>query len=91
MYTGTLFTTAIHIRLFSRFFPREGGRLYTGYYLLRNRFLGNLTDKNNRCYEVSPHSDICPCCTREFDRKCTDNFLHTTRGKSVLLSFSVIH
>ena len=30
MYTGTWLTTAIHRRL-SRFFLREGGRLYTGY------------------------------------------------------------
>ena len=32
MYTGTRLTTAIHRRL-SRFFLREGGRLYTGYWL----------------------------------------------------------
>ena len=31
MYTGTRLTTAIHRRLLSRFFLREGGRLYTGY------------------------------------------------------------
>ena len=31
MYTGTRLTTAIHRRLFSRFFLREGGRLDTGY------------------------------------------------------------
>ena len=31
VYTGTRLTTAIHRRLLSRFFLREGGRLYTGY------------------------------------------------------------
>ena len=31
MYTLTRLTTAIHRRLLSRFFMREGGRLYTGY------------------------------------------------------------
>ena len=31
MYTGTRLTTAIHRRLLSRFFLREGWRLYTGY------------------------------------------------------------
>ena len=31
MYTGTRLTTAIHRRLLSRFFLREGGRLHTGY------------------------------------------------------------
>ena len=31
MYTGTRITTAVHRRLLSRFFLREGGRLYTGY------------------------------------------------------------
>ena len=31
MYTGTRLTTAIHRRLLSRFFLKEGGRLYTGY------------------------------------------------------------
>ena len=31
MYTATRLTTAIHRRLLSRFFLREGGRLYTGY------------------------------------------------------------
>ena len=29
--TETQLTVAIHRRLFSRFFLREGGRLYTGY------------------------------------------------------------
>ena len=33
MYTGTRLTTAIHRRLFSRFFLKEGGRLYTGYWI----------------------------------------------------------
>ena len=30
MYTGTRLTTVTHRRLLSRFFLREGGRLYTG-------------------------------------------------------------
>ena len=33
MYTGTRLTTVIHRRPLSRFFLREGGRLYTGYSL----------------------------------------------------------
>ena len=38
MYTGTRLTTAIHRRLLSRFFLREGGRLYTGYLSLTDNF-----------------------------------------------------
>ena len=38
MYTGTRLTTAIHRRLFSRFFLREGARLYTGYINITNSF-----------------------------------------------------
>ena len=37
MYTGTPLTTAIHRRLLSRFFLREGGRLYTGYHNSRSQ------------------------------------------------------
>ena len=33
LFTGTRLTTAIHRRLFLRFFLRERGRLYTGYVL----------------------------------------------------------
>ena len=34
MYTGTRLTMVIHRRFLSRFFLREGGRLYTGYIFL---------------------------------------------------------
>ena len=38
--TGTRLSSAIHRRLFSRFFLREGGRLYTGYQLTHLSFIG---------------------------------------------------
>ena len=41
MNTGTRLTTAIHRRLLSQFFLREGGRLYTGYLCWDLRTLNN--------------------------------------------------
>ena len=60
-------------------------------YLRRNMFPENPVDKSNHCYEVSPHSYICPYYKRECRRRCTGNFPRKMQGKSVVLLFSVIH
>ena len=41
--TGTRLSSAIHRRLLSRFFLREGGRLYTGYVVRENNLKQNIS------------------------------------------------
>ena len=55
MYTGTRLTTVIHRRLLSRFFLREGGRLYTGYDFWTILVHGRFDNSSHFVYVIDTH------------------------------------
>ena len=83
MYTGTRLTTAIYRRLFSRFFLREGGRLYTGYVFPKS--LSSIADLFTvRYLWVVCNEDKCICYSpagRSVLGETVTEVLSTARGR----------
>ena len=78
MYTGTRLTTAIHRRLLSRFFMREGGRLYTGY------------TETLATRAISSSESLCVLCSRPRDQKKGMNYAKVNLVQSRLAHPSTV-